>query len=1006
MQCALQFWRAQGYARLCLPALPLSQSHGEWYDPSQLCLHKKKVRELKRLDQPEDVDISLDDADDDDEAEQPGNSRDRPFVQRSVTFDEGPNGASMNSKNPSGLGRIRTTVTRQNSRDDSRSDRAASSIMQNANVSSTRLEDLEAFPTTSLHSFSFAAQHDTIAARHNIVQRSIEYLRQKLSNGARSVSFQTDSDVVMKEDEHTGRRMPLRLDLSGVNDHAFDPSRQPLRTAPAFHFNISPDDSAHHSAATSQQSSGRTSPNPISRSTTTTSHTSIQSQYPQSIRGRASSFSEKYPELRKQLQSSLSCTNLPSLNPYYQVSPLQPAHNPNRWNQQSTQAVFTTSLEEPWNIQSANDYALMIFGMGKDAIRRKSLVDYVVEDRRSWLKTRLTESQQNKLADGRVLLCGDVLPVIKRLGIGAASLWIKEKTNGLVWVIEEIEEGVCILSLDPTDQIITAAHGDASNVFEKDAVDQRIDAALTTLPRLPGGLLDLEQISQVANYTLNSAAGIIPCTVEPSIFSTEDKHSLRVSYLPHVAGIIVLGADTLTVKSANTVFTSSLFGLKSTAGLHINQLVPNFERLLEILRERNEGEFSEGQVIAEMSFREAAKSLVDTTPETVLRGIEIRHRDGASVFVDIQMRISAATQPLLPSTSPRTTTFSLASNETDEHLYALWISFEQGLTPKAQHEVVHTAMTNVKKIVAPSNVSEPPSPVDKMSEDELALSVSEIVPRDIKDYTILEEMGAGAYGQVKLARYGRKRQRIVLKYVTKSRILVDTWTRDRKLGTVPLEIHVLNHLKSHQHRNLVDMLDFFEDDQNYYIVMSAHVPGMDLFDYIELNTSMSEWECKCISLQVAKALEHLHSLDIVHRDIKDENVVLDRNGWVKLIDFGSANYCKNGPFDTFHGTLDYASPEALDGKPYMGKEQDVWACGILFYTLIYKENPFYNIDEIMDRDLRVPYIISEKSIDLIRKMLNRDVPARLTMAQVLEHEWYADCEGEPQERVRIDIPPR
>jgi protein-serine/threonine kinase len=77
----------------------------------------------------------------------------------------------------------------------------------------------------------------------------------------------------------------------------------------------------------------------------------------------------------------------------------------------------------------------------------------------------------------------------------------------------------------------------------------------------------------------------------------------------------------------------------------------------------------------------------------------------------------------------------------------------------------------------------------------------------------------------------------------------------------------------------------------------------------------------------------------------------------------------------------------LAGKPYGGKEQDVWALGILLYTIIYKENPFYSIDEIMDRDLRIPYIVSEDSIDLIRGMLNRDVPQRLTIEQVLDHPW-------------------
>jgi protein-serine/threonine kinase len=68
----------------------------------------------------------------------------------------------------------------------------------------------------------------------------------------------------------------------------------------------------------------------------------------------------------------------------------------------------------------------------------------------------------------------------------------------------------------------------------------------------------------------------------------------------------------------------------------------------------------------------------------------------------------------------------------------------------------------------------------------------------------------------------------------------------------------------------------------------------------------------------------------------------------------------------------------------------VWALGILLYTIIYKENPFYSIDEIMDHDLRVPYVMSEASIDLVRLMLNRDVDQRITISEVLDHRW---CNG-------------
>ena len=95
--------------------------------------------------------------------------------------------------------------------------------------------------------------------------------------------------------------------------------------------------------------------------------------------------------------------------------------------------------------------------------------------------------------------------------------------------------------------------------------------------------------------------------------------------------------------------------------------------------------------------------------------------------------------------------------------------------------------------------------------------------------------------------------------------------------------------------------------------------------------------------------------------------------------------------------IDYAAPEVLAGQPYRGKEQDVWALGILLYTIIYKENPFYSIDEIMDHDLRVPYVMSETSIDLVRQMLNRDVDQRISIAEVLAHPWSQGVGAESDE---------
>ena len=262
--------------------------------------------------------------------------------------------------------------------------------------------------------------------------------------------------------------------------------------------------------------------------------------------------------------------------------------------------------------------------------------------------------------------------------------------------------------------------------------------------------------------------------------------------------------------------------------------------------------------------------------------------------------------------------------------------------------------------------------------------------KKFSEFVVLKDMGEGAYGKVVLAQHKEDPiYNIIVKCIDKERILVDTWVRDRKLGTIPSEIQIMAYLNSEPHPNIMRIIDFFEDLKYYYLEtpIFGDPPAIDLFDFIEVKKNMSELECQFIFKQIVSSIYHLHKHGIVHRDIKDENVIVDENGVIKLIDFGSAGYTRLGPFDVFVGTIDYASPEVLRGEKYEGKPQDIWALGILLYTMMYKENPFYNVDEIMEGDLRVPYVISEASLKLIEKILVREVNKRPTITDIVEDEW-------------------
>ncbi|TKA63412.1 hypothetical protein B0A49_10417 [Cryomyces minteri] len=646
-----------------------------------------------------------------------------------------------------------------------------------------------------------------------------------------------------------------------------------------------------------------------------------------------------------------------------------------------------------------------------------------------------------------VLLCGDVVPIQKRNGaVGSASLWVKEKRGGLIWVLEEIAEDIVYLIVDEVG-CVTKATGATEAVWGMERVRRGMDIK-KLVPAIPKktktntGALDYDVIADVRRYTARTSNSInIPITID----RLSGEPTFRVSSFPHVAGIIVLSANSLKVTSSNTAFTGALFGQQNPDGLHVTELIPAFDKMLDLMTEEDNIRLVDGLVIPEHTFRRARALLAlregkADAAAVFLRpsGLPAKHRDGAEIMVDVQMRVvtSDRTQPTYDETVIEEASddegVSAASVKPlmSEVVYALWITYSRQMhaanhgtgpvtplvsrpgTPPHQpspgQSISSTFSDSVESRDGPLASSFLAQKTEKATSQPIALATDaepieypatstldgqkNVNKKSINDFVILEEMGQGAYGQVKLARYKKNSsKKMVIKYVTKRRILVDTWTRDRKLGTVPLEIHVLDYLRRDglTHSNIVEMADFFEDDINYYIEMVPHgLPGMDLFDYIELRVNMEENEARKIFVQVASALHHLHTkAKVVHRDIKDENVILDGEGNIKVIDFGSAAYIKSGPFDVFVGTIDYAAPEVLAGRPYRGKEQDVWALGILLYTIVYKENPFYSIDEIMDHDLRVPYIMSEESIDLIRLMLNRDVEQRATISQVLEHPW-------------------
>ncbi len=234
----------------------------------------------------------------------------------------------------------------------------------------------------------------------------------------------------------------------------------------------------------------------------------------------------------------------------------------------------------------------------------------------------------------------------------------------------------------------------------------------------------------------------------------------------------------------------------------------------------------------------------------------------------------------------------------------------------------------------------------------------------LNEYEDLRTLGRGASGFVQLAKRKKLNKfEVVTKYILKSKIYKENWINDSRYGIIPLEISILCKL---DHPNIIKVLEVFQDNDHVQMVMEKHGLGMDLFEFIDRQRRVvNEGLASYIFRQIVSAVSYLHSNNIVHRDIKDENIVINEKFQIKLIDFGSATYVIHGKkFATFCGTIDYCSPDVLLGNKYFGPELDCWTCGIALYTLVFSENPFFDAEETIECILKPPFKVSKGKLSL------------------------------------------
>ena len=275
------------------------------------------------------------------------------------------------------------------------------------------------------------------------------------------------------------------------------------------------------------------------------------------------------------------------------------------------------------------------------------------------------------------------------------------------------------------------------------------------------------------------------------------------------------------------------------------------------------------------------------------------------------------------------------------------------------------------------------------------LFIDETNDNPSKKYEILSKLGSGSFGSVYLARNKYTNEKVALKQIKKSsaNLLSD--------GEITDEIEILKNL---DHPDIVRIIESF-NTKNSYILITEYCEGGELFDQVK--NQLSETQIAVIFKQVLSGLAYLHSNNIVHRDLKLENILIHEieksktTGEdlfnIKIIDFGTARiFDKKRNPQSIVGSSYYIAPEVLRQK--YNKECDLWSVGVILYMFIVGHAPFDGCDddEITTNIQRGVYrkndrrwIKASKEVkDLIQKLLTYRPSQRLSAIQALNHPWF------------------